>query len=85
VAECPVQLEARVVETHRFNGSQFAFETAIERIHADDGILVDNEPDRVDPDAWRPLIMRFQRFYGLSDEQAGPSRLAEIPEAMYRG
>jgi flavin reductase (DIM6/NTAB) family NADH-FMN oxidoreductase RutF len=84
VAECPVQLEATVVETHPFNGGQFAFETAIERIHADDEILIDNEPDRVDPDAWRPLIMSFQRFYGLSDEQAGPSRLAEIPE-MYRG
>ena len=38
----------------------------------------------IDPDEWRPLIMSFQRFYGLTGEQAGGSRLAEIPEESYR-
>jgi hypothetical protein len=28
--------------------------------------------------------MSFQRFYGLAGEQAGASRLAEIPESAYR-
>jgi flavin reductase (DIM6/NTAB) family NADH-FMN oxidoreductase RutF len=84
VAECPVQLEATLVEPHAFNTTHFALETAIERVHVDDAILVEGQPDRIDPDAWRPLIMSFQRFYGLGDAQAGPSRLAEVPEAMYR-
>lgn len=84
VAECPVQLEATLVEAHRFNGSAWALETAIERIHADEEILAEGPSDRVDPDAWRPLIMSFQRFYGLTDDQVGSSRLAEIPESMYR-
>jgi len=38
---------------------------------------------RVDPDAWRPLIMSFQRFYGLGAE-LHPSRLATIREEWYR-
>ncbi len=42
------------------------------------------EPDRIDPDAWRPLIMSSQRFYGLTGEQVADSRLAEIPESAYR-
>ena len=82
VAECPVQLEARLVRTHDFAGSACAFEVEVERIHADEQILAG--PDRIDPDAWRPLIMSFQRFYGLADDQAASSRLAEIPEELYR-
>ncbi len=38
----------------------------------------------ISTDEWRPLIMSFQRFYGLTGEQAGGSRLAEIPEESYR-
>ena len=83
-AECPLQLEATLVDAHTFNKSSFALEVAITRIHAIEEILAEDESDRIDPDAWRPLIMSFQRFYGLSDDQVGPSRLAEIPESMYR-
>jgi len=82
VAECPVQLEATLVRRHEFGGFASALEVQIERVHADEQILA--APDRIDPDAWRPLIMSFQRFYGLTAEEAGPSRLAEIPEELYR-
>lgn len=82
VAQCPVQLEATLVGCHPFAGFASALEVQIERVHADEQILAG--PNRIDPDAWRPLIMSFQRFYGLADEQAGPSRLAEIPEELYR-
>ena len=37
---------------------------------------------RVDPDKWRPLIMSFQKFYGLG-EQVHESGLATIPEILY--
>jgi peptidoglycan hydrolase-like protein with peptidoglycan-binding domain len=46
-------------------------------------ILVPGEPDRVDPDKWRPLIMSFQQFYGLTP-RLQPSRQATIPESAYR-
>jgi len=81
-AQCPIQLEATLVDSHPFGSFAQALEVHIERVHAEDSILA--TPHRIDPDAWRPLIMSFQRFYGLTSEQAGASRLAEIPEESYR-
>jgi flavin reductase (DIM6/NTAB) family NADH-FMN oxidoreductase RutF len=84
VAECPVQMEATLHEVHPVGprGSAFALEVAVERVHADQDILAG--PDRIDPDAWRPLIMSFQQFYGLGSDRLRSSELARIPEALYR-
>ncbi len=54
------------------------------RVHLDTTILMDGHPDRVDPDRWRPLVMSFQKFYGLGSNQVHASALSSIPEAMYR-
>lgn len=59
------------------------FEVRVQRVWLDDKIL-DGRPNHVDPDQWRPLIMSFQKFYGLADRQVHGSRLASIPEHMYR-
>jgi hypothetical protein len=45
---------------------------------------MEGEPNRVDPDKWRPLIMSFQTFYGLEPHQLRHSTLGEISEALYR-
>lgn len=63
-------------------GGSLALEVAVIRVHADEDILP--EPDRIDPDAWRPLIMSFQQFYGLSPATLQRSTLARISEALYR-
>jgi flavin reductase (DIM6/NTAB) family NADH-FMN oxidoreductase RutF len=88
--ECPVQLEARIEAAHSLaaeddalRGKILTFEARILRVHLDSSILVDGDPNRIDPDKWRPLIMSFQKFYGLGD-QVRPSTLASIPEAIYR-
>lgn len=88
--ECPVQLEVKVEAVHglaegdpTLQRALTSFELRVTRVHLASGILADGDPNRVDPDKWRPLIMSFQRFYGLSEEVA-PSRLAGIPEASYR-
>ena len=92
VRECPVQLEATVEAVYplaendpNWRGRQVAFEVRIRCAHIEDSILMDGEPNRVDPDKWRPLIMSFQKFYGLTPDQLHPSTLAEIPETLYRG
>jgi flavin reductase (DIM6/NTAB) family NADH-FMN oxidoreductase RutF len=92
VRECPVQLEATVEAVYPLaqndpvrRGRQVAFEVRIRCAHIEESILMDGEPNRVDPDKWRPLIMSFQNFYGLTPDQLHPSTLAEIPEALYRG
>lgn len=90
VAEAPVQLEACVEAWHplaneddAMRGKILVFEARILRVHLDEAIKVDSDPNRIDPDKWRPLIMSFQKFYGLGP-QVRPSTLASIPEHVYR-
>ena len=59
-------------------------ELRIQRVMLAPEILLDGNPNRIDPDKWRPLIMSFQHFYGLG-ERVHDSRLASIPETLYRG
>ena len=89
--ECPIQMEAVVEHTYEmsetdpaFRGRRILFELRIQRVFVDSSILADGEPDRIDPDKWRPLLMSFQKLYGLADQQAQPSRLAQVPEALYK-
>ncbi len=83
VAECPVQMEATLQAAHPVGPRRaLAVEVAIDRVHADEAILA--APDRIDPNAWRPLIMSFQQFYGLTPDRLRHSELAQIPEVLYR-
>jgi flavin reductase (DIM6/NTAB) family NADH-FMN oxidoreductase RutF len=89
--ECPVQLEAELEEAHplaegdpAWRGRSLALQVRIRKVHAATEILMDGEPDRIDPDKWRPLIMSFQQFYGLAAGKVHGSELAKIPEAAYR-
>jgi flavin reductase (DIM6/NTAB) family NADH-FMN oxidoreductase RutF len=90
VHECRVQLEASVEAIRELaeddpilKGRTNCFEVRIRRVHVEQSILAADEPNRIDPDKWRPLIMSFQKFYGLGP-QVHASTLAQIPEAMYR-
>jgi flavin reductase (DIM6/NTAB) family NADH-FMN oxidoreductase RutF len=78
VAECPVQLEARVQALHPIDSPErhlYAIEARIVRVHAHEEIMELGRPNRFDPDRWRPLIMSFCEFYGLG-ERVHASRLA---------
>ncbi|MEV4175090.1 flavin reductase family protein [Nonomuraea sp. NPDC049709] len=85
VAECPVAMET-VVERHHpvgDDGGVVAFEVRVQRVWVHDEIRLAGTDDHVDPDAWRPLIMSFQKLYGLTS-QVHHSTLARIPERLYR-
>lgn len=89
--ECPVQLEGVVAATHIvaeedevLRGRVRIFEVRIQRVHVEESILMDGEPNRIDPDRWRPLIMSFQKFYGLERNQLHASTLGKIAESLYR-
>ncbi len=91
VRECPVQLEAVVEAVHGLaenddvlRGRTSVIEVRIQRVHVDESIVMAGEPNRIDPDKWRPLILSFQEFYGLGPK-AHRSTLGTIPEALYRG
>ena len=89
IRECPVQMEAVLETVHGIaekdelqKGKILTMEFRIQRIHLEESILMNGYRNRVDPDKWRPLIMSFQKFYGLG-EQVHDSTLGEIPETLY--
>lgn len=89
-AECPVQLEAKLVAVHRVaedqetqRGRIFSLELRMVRVHVAEEIVMDGHGNRIDPDKWRPLIMSFQEFYGLG-EKLHSSTLGGVPERLYR-
>lgn len=89
--ECPIQLEAIVAARHNMMndnpqvaGLISAFEVRITRVHVHPSLLLDGHVNRIDPGKWQPLIMNFQKLYGVSNIEIVPSRLAEIEEKAYR-
>jgi flavin reductase (DIM6/NTAB) family NADH-FMN oxidoreductase RutF len=90
VLECPVQMEARLEARHDLarsdaarRGHLLGLEVRILRVHVHPRLVLEGHTDRIDPLAWRPLIMSFCQFFGLGPS-VHPSRLAEIPESAYR-
>jgi flavin reductase (DIM6/NTAB) family NADH-FMN oxidoreductase RutF len=90
-AECPVQIEAKVAQVHEmaqedevWRGNLVAIEVRVTRVHAHPGIMMDGQSHRIDPNKWRPLIMSFQQFYGLTPERLQRSELGQIPESAYK-
>lgn len=93
VAECPVQMEVRLVQVRGLEedvddpeqkGRLLGLEVQVLRVHAEEKVVQEGNRNRIDPDQWRPLIMSFQHFYGLG-ERLQTSKLAEIDEEFYRG
>ena len=87
--ECPVQMESTVIAINPLftddpsqQGRIVTIELKILRVYIEDSLLMDDQPNRVDPDKWKPLIMSFQQFYGLTD-RVYPSTLAKVPERLY--
>jgi flavin reductase (DIM6/NTAB) family NADH-FMN oxidoreductase RutF len=90
VKECAVQLEAVVAAVHSLaeedeamKGRIVTIELRIVRVHIEESILLRGHRNKIDPNKWRPLIMSFQKFYGLGNE-LHYSVLAEIPEELYK-
>ena len=79
VAECPVQLEARIERTHEVGDPEkmlAAFEASILRVHIEESLVMAGTDTHIDPEQWRPLIMSLCEFFGLGGK-LHPSRLAE--------
>jgi flavin reductase (DIM6/NTAB) family NADH-FMN oxidoreductase RutF len=89
IQECPVQMEAKLQAIHSVveedenqNGKILTMEFRILRVYLDQTILMKGTLNRVNPDKWKPLIMSFQKFYGLGG-QVLTSKLSSIPEVLY--
>jgi flavin reductase (DIM6/NTAB) family NADH-FMN oxidoreductase RutF len=69
VAECDLQLEARVVAQSSLadEADCTAVEVRILRVHASPAILVADRR-HIDPARWHPLLYKFRRYHGLGPE-----------------
>jgi flavin reductase (DIM6/NTAB) family NADH-FMN oxidoreductase RutF len=74
VAQCPIQLECRLVAEHPFGDSATAYEVEVLRAHVEERLVIPGT-HYVDPVGWHPLIMKFCEFFGGGDN-LHPSRLA---------
>src|SRR4051812_38072711 len=61
VKECPVQIEAKLVTTHKLaeddilqNGRIVTIELRVLCVHAEESLLMDKYINRIDPNKWRP-------------------------------
>ncbi|GAA5195826.1 flavin reductase family protein [Rugosimonospora acidiphila] len=77
VAQCPIQLECRLVAVHPFASAPNlnAFEVEVLRAHVEESLVIPGT-HYVDPIGWDPLIMKFCEFFG-EGHNLHPSRLAE--------
>ena len=69
VAECPLQMEARVRSIHSIGNEadrMAAVEVEILQVHAYENIT--HGPNHIDPQRWRPLIYNFRHYFGLGQE-----------------
>ncbi|CAH0122401.1 MULTISPECIES: flavin reductase family protein [unclassified Paenibacillus] len=65
VEECPLQIEAQVVNLHESEG--FAIiEVEAQKVHAHETIVLTDY--HVNPTAWNPLIYSFRHYFGLDRE-----------------
>lgn len=78
VAECPLQIEARVRDIRSFHDATsgaLVVEVEAVMVHASAKIIYDESHIR--PDAWHPLIYNFRHYFGLGPE-LGKTFRAEI-------
>lgn len=68
VAECLLQLEARVQTFRSFHETDSAFivETEVLRVHVHQSLIEDKH--YINPEAWHPLIYNFRHYFGLGAE-----------------
>lgn len=69
VAECPLQVEARVVAIHaaQQEGHFRLFEVRKERVHAHRD-LMQSDRQHIDLSAWSPLLYVFRHYFGTGPE-----------------
>jgi flavin reductase (DIM6/NTAB) family NADH-FMN oxidoreductase RutF len=76
-AECPIQMEARVLAIHELGGAKLkelgggsVAIVEILRVHASEKYIEEGS-DHISPDKWSPLVYNFRHYYGLADHELG--------------
>ncbi|MBE1445852.1 flavin reductase family protein [Paenibacillus sp. OAS669] len=65
VEECPLQIEAKVVNLYDTDGFTI-IEVEAQKVHAHEAIMLNEQ--HINPTAWNPLIYNFRHYFGLDQE-----------------
>ncbi|GAA4850029.1 hypothetical protein GCM10023310_30630 [Paenibacillus vulneris] len=65
VEECPLQIEAKVVNLYNTDGFTI-IEVEAQKVHAHEAIMLNEQ--HINPTAWNPLIYNFRHYFGLDQE-----------------
>jgi flavin reductase (DIM6/NTAB) family NADH-FMN oxidoreductase RutF len=92
IRECPVQMEAELVGVNELmkdgpselKGFLMAIEVHVVATHVVDKLRLAGHANRIDSDKWKPMMMCFQKLYGLKEGELAESTLADIEEEAYR-
>jgi hypothetical protein len=60
-----------------------AVEVRVTNVYVDPTILVDGEPNRIDPLRWRPLIYSFRTYFGLGPQIGRSRQIEKAPAAVF--
>jgi flavin reductase (DIM6/NTAB) family NADH-FMN oxidoreductase RutF len=81
VAECPIQLEARVAQMALdAEGEFFVAHATVLTVHADPDIVVPDS-SHIDPRRWSPLIYNFRHYFGLGEQLGSNFRSETQPRS----
>jgi flavin reductase (DIM6/NTAB) family NADH-FMN oxidoreductase RutF len=78
VAESLIHMDGEVRAIHAIDGPDSglrALEVAVVRTHVDEGLLMDQHPNYIDPLRWNPMLMKFTEYF-TDATLARPSSLA---------
>ena len=85
IEQAPVQMEAEMVGQYEvLRGFVLVIEVKVLKTYVVDELRLPNHTNRVNSDAWHPMIMSFQHLYGLRNGRVEESKLAAIDEEHYR-
>lgn len=85
VAECALQLEARVLRVTDGLGDYAIVEAEVQAVHADPAIVAPGT-DHIDPRRWEPTIYSFRHYFGIGAEHGhrptSDTAVRPVPESL---
>jgi flavin reductase (DIM6/NTAB) family NADH-FMN oxidoreductase RutF len=75
ISECPLQIEAKVVEIRSSEEGFGILEVQSVVVHSHEDIVVDDH--HIDPTRWSPILYNFRHYFGLG-EKLGKTFRAEV-------
>lgn len=76
IAECPVQIEATLVQVLSLDTGLEAVQVRVRKVHARNDLVLGT--GRIDVRAWKPLFYTFRHYFGQGNHLGANSRAGQV-------